>query len=525
MFASPVRTRTHGFTTKTQRTPRRIQRMGILLGALCVFVVHLFSATRFASAADSPYFGIHVVDEVTNRGVPLIELRTVNDIAFYTDNAGWIAFHEPGLMNREVYFAVSGPGYERAKDGFGFRGVRLTPKPGETVIVKVQRTNIAERIGRLTGQGIYRDSTLLGLPRPLKEPNLVAGVLGQDSVQVMPYRGKLFWLWGDTNLPNYPLGNFQTTSATSPLPKLGTFDADAGIAFTYFTDGKQPDRVRKMMPLKEPGPVWLFGLLTVSDNQNRETLLAHFTRRKSLAEEAEHGLARFDDEAGQFVKLRTRELAEKWRFPRGNAVRVQESDGDYFYFADPFCNTRVKATWADLLDPTRYESLAFDATSGKYQWQRTLAPTTQPEERKLIASGKLPANQARYAIVDASSQQPVTMHGASVNWNAFRKKWVMIGVQAGEHGAPSYLGEVWYAEADHVAGPWRRAVKIASHPKYSFYNPRQHPFFDTENGRILVFEGTYTHTFSGNMNPTPRYDYNQLMYRLDLSDPRLAGGR
>ena len=26
---------------------------------------------------------------------------------------------------------------------------------------------------------------------------------------------------------------------------------------------------------------------------------------------------------------------------------------------------------------------------------------------------------------------------------------------------------------------------------------------------------------SGNPTPTPRYEYNQLMYRLDLSDPRL----
>ncbi|MBU6411264.1 MAG: hypothetical protein KGR98_12840, partial [Verrucomicrobia bacterium] len=28
-------------------------------------------------------------------------------------------------------------------------------------------------------------------------------------------------------------------------------------------------------------------------------------------------------------------------------------------------------------------------------------------------------------------------------------------------------------------------------------------------------------TFSGNKHPTPRYDYNQIMYRLDLSDPCL----
>lgn len=27
--------------------------------------------------------------------------------------------------------------------------------------------------------------------------------------------------------------------------------------------------------------------------------------------------------------------------------------------------------------------------------------------------------------------------------------------------------------------------------------------------------------FSGTKTPTPRYDYNQIMYSLDLADPRL----
>ena len=46
--------------------------------------------------------------------------------------------------------------------------------------------------------------------------------------------------------------------------------------------------------------------------------------------------------------------------------------------------------------------------------------------------------------------------------------------------------------------------------------------FDQEGGRIIYFEGTYTNSFSGNPFKTPRYDYNQMMYRLDLADPRLA---
>jgi hypothetical protein len=88
-------------------------------------------------------------------------------------------------------------------------------------------------------------------------------------------------------------------------------------------------------------------------------------------------------------------------------------------------------------------------------------------------------------------------------------------------GAASNLGEVWYSDAENPIGPWVGVRKIATHPHYSFYNPLQHPEFDQEGGRIIYFEGTYTNSFSGNPEATPRYDYNQLMYRLDLSDPRL----
>ena len=110
-------------------------------------------------------------------------------------------------------------------------------------------------------------------------------------------------------------------------------------------------------------------------------------------------------------------------------------------------------------------------------------------------------------------------HGGTVSWNEYRKRWVMIAVEL--FGESSVLGEVWFAEADAPTGPWVYARKVVTHDKYSFYNPKQHPFFDEDGGRTIYFEGTYTHTFSGNTHQTPRYDYNQVMYRLDLSDPRL----
>ncbi|MGD8831398.1 MAG: hypothetical protein PVF57_12415, partial [Pseudomonadales bacterium] len=69
---------------------------------------------------------------------------------------------------------------------------------------------------------------------------------------------------------------------------------------------------------------------------------------------------------------------------------------------------------------------------------------------------------------------------------------------------------------------WQRAVRIATHTHYAFYNPVQHDFLDEAGGRVIFFEGTYSHTFSTTEEPVPRYDYNQLLYRLDLSDPRLA---
>jgi hypothetical protein len=39
---------------------------------------------------------------------------------------------------------------------------------------------------------------------------------------------------------------------------------------------------------------------------------------------------------------------------------------------------------------------------------------------------------------------------------------------------------------------------------------------------VIFFEGTYTATFSAASEKTPRYDYNQIMYRLRLDDARLA---
>jgi hypothetical protein len=63
---------------------------------------------------------------------------------------------------------------------------------------------------------------------------------------------------------------------------------------------------------------------------------------------------------------------------------------------------------------------------------------------------------------------------------------------------------------------------VLRHKQYNFYNPAQYAFSDQDDGRLIYFEGTYTLSFAAGDVPTPRYDYNQIMYRLDLGDPRLA---
>ncbi|MDZ7616317.1 MAG: hypothetical protein U1E05_04890, partial [Patescibacteria group bacterium] len=224
-----------------------------------------------------------------------------------------------------------------------------------------------------------------------------------------------------------------------------------------------------------------------------------------------------DDTAGVFRKLATFALEETWRCPRGIAMRAEHEGQPHLYFVEHFAAIRVPADWASVLDPSRYEALAYDPESSDYHWQRAAGPTTQDDEAKLIGSGSLPAEKARYQLVDAATGRPVRLHRGSIRWNPFRQKWIMIGNEEDSAQNVSYLGELWYAEASSLTGPWRKAVKVATHPNYSFYNPVHHEFFDEDGGRIVYFEGTYTRQFSRSPIATPRYDYNQIMYRLDLT--------
>ena len=481
-----------------------------------------------AELPPSALFAIRVVDAETGRGVPLVELETVNHLRFYTDSNGTVAFREPGLMGRQIFFHVRSHGYEYPKDSFGYRGVRLKTTPGTEAVLKLKRLNIAERLYRVTGAGIYRDNRLLGRSAPIEQPLLNGMVFGSDSVVTAVYRGKLHWFWGDTNRPSYPLGNFHVPFATSLLPGQGGLDPGLGVNLTYAVGKNGFAKEAAKMPGK--GPTWIDGLVVLPDKNQRPRLLAQYVKIKSPLTVYERGVVQFNDERQQFGHRATFSKAVPL-YPHGHPFLHRAADGqEYVYFAGGMPLVRVRASLASYLDPSQYETYTFlPAGSGsdvqrnpdgslKFEWRGGQPKLDLKQVNKLIAEKRIRAGESPVHLIDIETGKPVLTQQGSVYWNDHRQRWVMIISQS---FGSSMLGEIWFAEASRPEGPWVYARKIVTHDDYSFYNPKQHPYFAKDGGRTLFFEATYTSTFSGNKHPTPLYDYNQIMYRLELDDPRL----
>lgn len=503
--------------------------------SLVILLPVLVGLSQSVIAAESSYFEIQVIDKATKRGVPLVELVTVNDVRFITDNAGRVAYHEPGQTGQAVFFAIHAPGYKVPKDGFGISGVRWKIEPGKKVQLELERTNLAERLYRATGQGLYRDSVLLGHKTPLKEPQGAGMVAGQDSIQAAVYRDKLYWFWGDTNRLAYPLGLFRTAGATSSLPKDGGLHPSVGIDYDYFTNNE--GFARAMAEVKDPqGVVWIDGVCTVKDEEGKARLVAHYSRRPGLAKAYEQGMMVYNDEREVFEAKTQVPIDDTWGFLENHPIQVREGETDYLMSGVPFPVTRVPAKLSSVLDPQQYESwscMEVDADPetakprrdalGNLDWKWQPSPPVTPKiEARWLNLKLIQPEETRFTPVDVdNAKHRVQMHTGSVYWNAYRQKYVLIASEFGlTKDRPSMLGEVWYSEADSPQGPFQKAIRILTHDKQSFYNPCQHPIFDEDNGRIITFEGTYTNSFT-NSPATPYYNYNQMMYRLDLGNEKI----
>ncbi|MBE0535229.1 MAG: hypothetical protein IH624_06120, partial [Phycisphaerae bacterium] len=309
-------------------------------------------------------------------------------------------------------------------------------------------------------------------------------------------------------------------------PGAGGLDPAVGVDLRYFLDASGFSR--KMAPMDEPGMIWLDGVFAVNDAAGKRRMVAKYARMKSLGEASERGMMVYDDEKEQFVTV-VRDGPEFLLFAdSGHPFGVEVGGERYYYFPTPFqlgVRMRVKAAYESAIDPKQYEILtALEIAQDKGKGLRwvssgALLAGSGLSRHELIAALRK-EKDAHCLLYDVETGKAVTPQSGSVYWNAYRGKWVMITVQFG--GEASFLGEVWYAEAETPIGPWGYARQVVTHNRYSFYNPKHHPYFDADGGRLIYFEGTYTHTFSGTEpEATPRYDYNQVMYRVDLGDVRV----
>ncbi len=452
----------------------------MLIRVTCVLLCFLTAFFNATAAAIEPCC-IKIVDDSNGWPVPLVELRTTHQVRFVSDNAGLIAFDLPELMNKETWFHVVGHGYLVPKDGFGNSGVKLTPREGETITVKVKRQLPAKRLGRITGGGLLAESQKMGLETDWQE----SGILGCDSVQNAVHNGKLFWSWGDTTLPGYPLGLFDMIGATTELQPIDSFQPPIRLKFDYITDNKSTPRIIAKMP--GDGPTWLSGFASLVDDAGKNRLVASYMKIRPPLEQYECGLCVWNEETQTFEKnqvlwTKSAHSPTPPTSPIGHPVKWSDEEGkQWILFGDPFPTLKCPANFKSWSDPQAWHSL-------------------KPQE----------------SVNGRDKDEAITPHRGSISWNTYRKKWISVFTQMG--GKTSFLGELWYAEASEPTGPWSDAVHIVSHTNYTFYNPQLHPEFTQTDSPIVIFEATYTKEFSGVSEATPRYDYNQILYRLDLNE-------
>ena len=338
-----------------------IRYSAVLLGfwiALWGIIVDPIIRTSLAEE-NRGLFRITVLDKTTDQPVPLVELRTTNLLRFVTDNAGVIAFDAPELMNRETWLDVLGHGYEVPADGFGMRGFRIKPQPDTSIVVKVERKNIAQRLGRLTGSGLFAESQKLGEFVDWKESTIV----GCDSVQMTEYRGRAFWNWGDTTLSRYPLGNFHMTGAFTNLNPFASVEFPIRPRFEYLF--KSDDSPKPMAPIAGSGPTWLTGYISLKDSASNEHLVACYRKIKPPLDSYEIGLCEWQEEKQEFqAKQVLWNASEKTpaptRIPEGHTVRWNDEEGrGWILFGNPFPSLRCRDAYEAWSDPSQWELLDF----------------------------------------------------------------------------------------------------------------------------------------------------------------------
>ena len=129
-----------------------------------------------------------------------------------------------------------------------------------------------------------------------------------------------------------------------------------------------------------------------------------------------------------------------------------------------------------------------------YSWKTNTPPVTEDEQVALQQAGVLHPGEGLINLTDSVTGLSVPLQGwcsqltlcvcvcvaalshsrshnpqvkltrSALEWNEYLKQWVLIG-QAINTNQPGYslLGEIYFAAADKVEGPYRKATKVVTH--------------------------------------------------------------
>lgn len=155
----------------------------------------------------------------------------------------------------------------------------------------------------------------------------------------------------------------------------------------------------------------------------------------------------------------------------------------------------------------------------EYAWRQGGLPFNQTLSKALIEQGKLTDDESIFLLHDHDSGDALRAHGGSLAWNEYRQRWVMI---ASKHGARRCSEKYGMPRPKHLSVPGRTPSRSSRTTTTVSTIPSSIPTsIKMADDSSTLKERTPIHSPTI-PTQTPRYDYNQIMYRLDLADERLG---
>ncbi|MDD3001221.1 MAG: hypothetical protein PHF29_05645 [Candidatus Riflebacteria bacterium] len=492
--------------------------------AIALLLIVSCGAVVYGHSTTAPFM-IRFVDEADGQPVPLVEIEAFNALRLVSDNLGYIAVQEPDLVGKKVRFLVRGNGYEYDKtDFFGEKSINPEVVPGRVLQIKLRRSMPAKRLYRITGAGRYRDSVLGGIIKPESAGGLPGKVVGLDSAIPVWWNNKLYCFWGDTLCTDRM--NLSASGGIVRAAQKG--DASAALDIEFFTNNE--GYVKPMIDTGSPGFVWIEAVLPFKSGGGSEVLAARYVKHKTLDEAVETGFALFRPNTQNFSVIkkiksqrhhksahaaavsymgRSGYAIQPWEMTLEGLAGFMNPDSYYAYT----CLQPAKANEGVEIDKMRYSVNRDETGKVRYGWVRGGLACNPRLQTKLCDMKVLKQDEKWLFLTNIETGKETVDFNGSINWNPYRQRWIMI--------AQGETGEILYSEADTFNGPWIYARSVVKHDSYNFYNPVHHLWFDKDNGSKVFFEGTYTSFFTRDGYKTPRADYNQVMYSLDISRPEL----